>query len=224
MLCAFKQNARFCFRSVVENERIAYHKAKKKGPLSMRKAPDHECIALYKAGDGTAFDELVRRYQDHLYRYIFHIVRSRDEALDLTQDTLLKVLQGLESWEPDAPFRHWLFRIAHNTTVDALRHRGQIAYVSIDEDDEYPDGHLSPEACAQLGQRCRDLEVALGTLSPEHREVLILREFEEMSYRDIAETLRISEGTVKSRIARARAELAALCEAGATALAANDRL
>lgn len=178
----------------------------------MRQTPDHECIALCQNGDRAAFDELVRRYQDHIYRYIFHMVRSRDEALDLTQDTLLKALQGLETWRPDAPFRHWLFRIAYNTTIDALRHRGQIEYIAIEEDDEFPDGNPTPEARAHLGERCRDLQAALGMLSYEHREVLLLREFEEMSYREIADTLCISEGTVKSRIARARAELAALCE------------
>lgn len=189
----------------------------------MRQRPDDECIALYQGGDRTAFDELVRRYQDHLYRYIFHMVRSRDEALELTQDTLLKVLQGLETWRPDAPFRHWLFRIACNTTIDAVRQRKQVQHVPIDEDEDLPDAGMTPESRAHLSERCRDLETALGMLSHEHREVLLLREFEEMSYREIADTLCISEGTVKSRIARARAELVALCEATTETTKANGR-
>jgi RNA polymerase sigma-70 factor (ECF subfamily) len=178
---------------------------------SMRELPDHECIALYQRGNRDAFEELVRRYQDRVYRFILRMVGSREEALELTQDTLLKAFQNLRQWRPEALFRTWLFQIASNTAIDSLRRRKHMEYLPIDVNDELVDPGAGPERLLQLSQRCRNLEEALAKLPHDFRQALLLREFEDMPYSEIALALGINEGTVKSRLARARAMLLALC-------------
>jgi len=179
--------------------------------LSMRELPDHECVALYQRGNRDAFEELVRRYQDRVYRFILRMVGSREEALELTQDTLLKAFQNLRQWRPEALFRTWLFQIASNTAIDNLRRRKHMEYLPIDVNDELVDPGAGPERLLQLSQRCRNLEEALAKLPHDFRQTLLLREFEDMPYSEIALALGINEGTVKSRLARARAMLLALC-------------
>jgi len=179
--------------------------------LSMRELPDHECVALYQRGNRDAFEELVRRYQDRVYRFILRMVGSREEALELTQDTLLKAFQNLRQWRPEALFRTWLFQIASNTAIDSLRRRKHMEYLPIDVNDELVDPGAGPERLLQLSQRCRNLEEALAKLPHDFRQTLLLREFEDMPYSEIALALGINEGTVKSRLARARAMLLALC-------------
>ncbi|UCV07848.1 RNA polymerase sigma factor [Dechloromonas denitrificans] len=167
-------------------------------------------IARAQAGDQRAFTALVRHYQDRLFRFILRLTGNRDEALDLTQESFLKAHQALARWRPEASFRSWLFRIAHNTTLDLLRRRGCIEFISFAE---CPGGEAEPafpDAAPQPDQRLADrqsvelLGRTLQQLPVEQREILLLRELEEMSYSEIAATLGIAEGTVKSRLARAR--------------------
>ncbi len=177
----------------------------------MQRLPDDECVALYQKGNKEAFVELVRRYQDRVYRYIARLIGSREEALELTQETLLKAFLGLSDWRANAPFRAWLFQIASNTAIDTLRRRRIVQYVPMDDEMDFEDHGTDPERNAHIAQRLRDLEALLARLAHEHREILLLREIEEMSYSEIGEILGLNEGTVKSRIARARAALLALC-------------
>lgn len=96
--------------------------------------PDEECIALTQQGNNDdAFSELVRRYQQRIYRYILRIINNPDDALDLTQDTFVKVFLHLNTWQPQALFRTWLFRIATNTTTDYLRRNKLWSYTTFDE-------------------------------------------------------------------------------------------
>lgn len=173
--------------------------------------PDHECVALCQRGDRKAFDELVRRYQHRVYRYVLRMTGSREESLELTQEALLKAFQALPDWRPTAHFRTWLFHIAGNTAIDALRRRRHVQYVSLDDHVEPAGGEPGPEGRSLLDERFRHLEAALARVPPEYRQALLLREVEGMSYEEIAQALAVPEGTVKSRIARARTLLVTLC-------------
>jgi RNA polymerase sigma factor (sigma-70 family) len=170
---------------------------------------DTECVMLARRGEGKAFSELVARYQDRIYRFLLRLTRSPDDALELTQDTFMRAYQGLDRWRPDALFKTWLFRIARNAAFDRLRRDKLVEFVEIEEDAELPDPAAGPEAIVETAQRYRLLEAALARLPADHREILLLREIEEMSYDDIAVVLNLNVGTVKSRIARARAALLA---------------
>lgn len=177
-------------------------------------AGDRSEIALVeraRAGDRHAFTVLVRRYQERVFRFVLRLCGSRDEALDLTQETFMKAHRALPDWRPEATFRTWLFRIAHNATLDVLRRRQRVSFVSTNDPLEdggelvILDPAAQPDARYADRQRIVFLERALRDLPAEQREILLLRELEEMSYGEIATTLEIAEGTVKSRLARARA-------------------
>ncbi len=168
---------------------------------------DHECVARAQRGDVQAFSEMVTRYQDRIYRFLIRLTRSQDDALDLTQETFLRAYQGLDRWRPDARFSTWLFRIARNLAFDLLRRTKRVEFVALEEDIDVADSAPQPDAALDTLQRYGMLEAALSRLPAEHREILLLREIEEMSYDDIAAVLELNPGTVKSRIARARTAL-----------------
>ena len=158
-------------------------------------------------GDGAAFAELVRRYQDRIYRFLLRLTRSPDDALDLTQETFLRAYQGIERWRPEALFRTWLFRIARNQAFDRLRRDRRVEFIELEQDADIASGAPGPDALLEARQSFHLLEQALVRLPAQHREILLLREIEEMSYDDIAMVLDLNIGTVKSRIARARSAL-----------------
>lgn len=171
------------------------------------KPSDDECARRARDGDRAAFAELVRRHQDAVYRFVLRMVGSRDEALDLAQDAFVRAWQALPQWQPEAQFRTWLFRIASNAAVDTLRRRRVVAFEPLDESYEAAASEPDPEKQLELKQRIAALEASLAKLSREHREILLLREVEAMSYDEIGAVLGLSEGTVKSRLARARVAL-----------------
>lgn len=172
--------------------------------------PDEVLVVRAQAGDRNAFSELVRRQQGPVYRFLLRMVRSHDDALELSQDAFLKAWLALPRWQPDARFRSWLFRIVSNTALDAIRRRSLVEFVPMDESFDAPSSEPNPEHRAHVVQEVRQLEKDLAKLAPDHRQILLLREVEEMSYEEIGSVLSLSEGTVKSRLARARAALMGL--------------
>ena len=176
---------------------------------ALHQLDDDECIARAQQGDVAAFSELVARYQDRIYRFLVRLTRSQDDALELTQETFLHAYEALERWRPEARFTTWLFQIARNQAFDWLRRNKRVEFVALDDEQDIgiADPAPTPEGALEAVQRLRELDRALARLPTEHREILLLREIEEMSYDDIADVLDISLGTVKSRIARARAGL-----------------
>lgn len=168
---------------------------------------DAQVAILARQGDQGAFTTLVRRHQNRVFRFILRMIGSRDEALDLTQDTFMKAWHALPTWRPQAPFRSWLFQIARHAALDALRRRSVVRFETLDPDSSIVDGRPGPEALLHTRQRLEMLDAALGQVPIDHREVLLLREVEGLSYTEIAAALQIPQGTVKSRIARARAAL-----------------
>lgn len=173
---------------------------------------DHECVSLFQNGEQDAFAELVRRYQNRVFRFLLRLTGCREEAMELTQDTMIKALRALDGWRPDATFATWLFRIANNAATDRLRRRKVVKYVPFEEHMDFPDPAAGPEEALQSAQRTRILDAALQRLRDDYRQVLLLREIEEMSYAEIGEVLGLRVGTVKSRIARARLALLEFCK------------
>lgn len=160
-----------------------------------------------RRGEGRAFSELVARYQDRVYRFLLRLTRVQEDAMDLTQETFMRAYQNLERWQPDTRFGTWLFRIARNLAFDRFRRERIVEFVELDDDADFPDPSPGPEAELETAQRYRLLEHALGSLPVEHREIILLREIEGMSYDEIGQVLDLRAGTVKSRLARARAAL-----------------
>ncbi len=172
-------------------------------------------VARAQAGDTRAFAALVRQHQERVFRFILRLSGRREDAMDLTQETFMKAYQALPAWQPQAQFRTWLLRIAHNTTLDLLRRQQRVTFVPYaelaadEQDPALPDPAPQPDELLAGRQGIALLERALNELPIEHREILLLRELEDLSYTEIASTLDIAEGTVKSRLARARSAVLA---------------
>jgi len=173
---------------------------------------DLSAITRFKDGDTSAFGEIVAKYQDKVYNLCRHMLGNAADAEDAAQDVFLKAYQALPKFQPDAALYTWLYRIATNTCIDYKRKPIFASLFSDSEEGERLVHDLatddpSPEKLYQSKQLGQALQKSLGKLSPKLRAIIILKEVEELSYEEIADTLEISMGTVKSRIARAREEL-----------------
>ncbi|KAA3653316.1 MAG: sigma-70 family RNA polymerase sigma factor [Proteobacteria bacterium] len=166
-------------------------------------------IARARAGDTGAFATLVRRYQDRVFGFVLRMTGAREEAMELTQDIFLKAWTALPDWRPDARLSTWLLQIARNATLDVLRRRERVGFSALDALPDVADPAPGPDAHYAGRQRQALLLEALGQIAPAHREILLLREIEDLSYADIGTALGLTEGTVKSRLARARLALLA---------------
>lgn len=175
---------------------------------------DQATARLAQQGDPKAYEALVRRYQDRVYRHLLHLTGSREEALELAQEAFIRAWQALPEWRPDAQFGTWLMRIASNAALDVLRRRKVVTFLPLEDDYDAPAGAPGPEAQLDARRRIVALDAALAKLTPGHREILLLREVEGLSYGELGEVLAIDEGTVKSRLARARAALLAVYPKG----------
>lgn len=180
----------------------------------MSDTSDWELVARARSGDMKAFAMLVERYQAPLIHFCLRMVGSHEDAQDLAQDSFVRVYRYLDRLEPQAKFSTVLFGMARNLTLNFLRdsaRRGRGKTQSLTREDEQErvieDGNYRPDRSARLKEIERVLERALEDLSPEHREILILRELQGMDYDGIAEVVRCRKGTVKSRLARAREQL-----------------
>ena len=181
--------------------------------------PDREAIEAFRAGDPAAFDRLVRRHQDRIHRLARRLLSDAEAALDAAQETFVKAWRALDRFEGQARFSTWLTRIAINQCRNELRRRRTVKHtrpLSLDataNGTETPRRELLPSSEPQSWEMARGREVdsaireALGRLEPEAREVLLLREVEDLSYEDMADVLDVPVGTVRSRLHRARAEL-----------------
>ena len=175
--------------------------------IDARTRADEADVARARAGDTAAFAALVRRHQDRVFGFILRMLDARDEAMELTQDVFVKAWQALPGWRPEARFSTGLLQIARNAALDQLRRRRLIQFAPLDDGMDVADTAPGPEARYASRQRQALLENALQQIAAEHREILLLREIEDLSYGELAAVLGIAEGTVKSRLARARAAL-----------------
>ncbi|HRK34452.1 MAG TPA: sigma-70 family RNA polymerase sigma factor [Candidatus Hydrogenedentes bacterium] len=180
----------------------------------MSEVSDWDLVARARAGDAEAFALLVRRYEAPLIHFCMRMAGSLEDAQDIAQDSFVRVYRYLDRLRPDAKFSTVLFGMARNLTLNFLRdsgRRGRGVTVSLTRDDEseqsIADGAARPDESARLQEIEGLIGQALNLISPEHREVLILREIQGMDYETIGEIIECRSGTVKSRIARAREQL-----------------
>ena len=174
-----------------------------------------EELLLEKArhGDQEAFGELVRLYEKKVYALTLRMCKNPDDAAEAAQEAFLSAWQGLKFFRGEASFSTWLYRLASNACVDLLRkeqrHRA-VSGPSLNDEDTYmdiADDAATPQELAERSELREQIEEGLQSLTPEHREVLILRELHQLSYDEIAQTLDLDTGTVKSRISRGRKAL-----------------
>jgi RNA polymerase sigma-70 factor (ECF subfamily) len=165
--------------------------------------------------DPELFQQLALPLFDSLYNMAHWLTGNRADAEDLVQETFAKALKGLDRFQPETNFRAWMFRILRNTFLTSRSGLAVRMTSSLDEDEsvgEKLQGGETPESALLLKFDQEAVRRALAELDVLHREVLLLCEVEEMSYREIAETLSIPIGTVMSRIARARRALRQLLQ------------
>lgn len=182
--------------------------------------PDYTVVERCLSGDASAWEELVRLHTRRVYGLCYRFTGKDSEAQDLTQDVFLRVFKALGSFRSsEGSFTTWLARLTRNLLIDHYRRtRNERVTDSIEE--QLPRVEVRTEGVAAIPSRPDSalagreaselLQGALGKLSPELRETIILRDLQEMEYREIAEILSIPEGTVKSRLNRGRAELGRL--------------
>ena len=169
-------------------------------------------LARAKRGELDAFEELVRRYEKRVYAVALRSSGSPEDAADIVQVVFLRAWRSIESFRGDSGFSTWLFRITMNMCVDFARHKhAQPRTQSMVDEEEnerpMPDTAPTPEEHLENRELGRELAAALEEISEEHRRIVLLRDVSGMSYTEIAEVLEISEGTVKSRLSRARIAL-----------------
>jgi RNA polymerase sigma-70 factor (ECF subfamily) len=187
---------------------------------------DQQLVHDTRNGDQTAFRALVERHQRKAFAVALGIVRDHDDALDICQEAFLRVYRGLDNFDGDSRFFTWLYRILHNLAIDHLRRR-RFHTISLDDDenvmpiaDSSVDG--DPERNLSRQRLVASLDEGLAALSPVQRAVLMLREVQGLSYKEIAQSVGCSIGTVMSRLFHARKKLLKAIEAkeGVTILAA----
>ena len=168
-------------------------------------------LARCRQGDDLAWEALVRQYQGRVYAVAYHFMRDREEARDTAQEIFIKIYRGLGSMREGDRFLPWMLRLARNCCVDRLRRlkvRTPPAEVPVDEAPQIVAAVPSPEDSSLTGARHGLLYRAIARLGEKNREMILLREIQELKLEEIAEMLGLPLGTVKSRSHRARLELA----------------
>jgi RNA polymerase sigma-70 factor, ECF subfamily len=172
---------------------------------------DWELVARARSGEVEAFAELVDRYQGPVIHFCRRMITSKEDAEDLAQETFLRLYRALDRIAPKAKFSTLLFGIARNLTRNFIRdgkRRGHDRVLPLEKADPVrADAVNRPDRRAHGGEIAALIEEALAQLSPEHREILILREIEDQDYESMAEILGCRIGTVRSRLARAREQV-----------------
>ena len=187
--------------------------------LALIPATDHDLIALARTGSEKAYRELLDRYQRPVFSLVYRMVRDRELAEDLAQETFVKVFNHLDRFNPKYKFSSWIFKIASNLAIDTLRKREPVTVsldgsrhaesaeeiestrITVESKDENPEEFLEAK---ELGQ---EIERAIGLLRPDYRTAILLRHVEGRAYEEIAEVMGEPLGTVKTFIHRARGEL-----------------
>ena len=190
-----------------------------KGPADLASASDQDVVLRARAGQEAAYRELIRRYERPIFSLIYRMVRDRELAEDLAQETFIKALNALHSYRPEFKFSSWIFKIANNAAIDHLRRR-ELDTLSLEGSPNAETAEAIEATSLQIGDRAESpldelearelggqIEQAIGRLRPEYRSCILLRHVEGRAYEEIAEILNLPLGTVKTYIHRARNEL-----------------
>lgn len=187
--------------------------------MALIQSTDHDLVVLARTGSEKAYRELLDRYQRPVFSLIYRMVRDREQAEDLAQETFVKVFNHLESFNPKYKFSSWIFKIASNLSIDHLRKKEpetvsldgsrhattaeetEASRIQVESRDE------NPEQFVEARELGAEIEQAIGKLRPEYRTAIVLRHVEGRPYEEISEIMDVPLGTVKTYIHRARSEL-----------------
>jgi RNA polymerase sigma-70 factor (ECF subfamily) len=180
---------------------------------------DQDVVLRARSGQEAAYRELIRRYERPVFALLFRMVRDRELAEDLAQETFVKALNAIDSYRPEFKFSSWIFKIGNNAAIDHLRRR-ELDTLSLDGSPHAETPEAMQATALQIGARQESpldtveakelgsaIEAAIGSLRPEYRSCILLRHVEGRAYEEIAEILNLPLGTVKTYIHRARNEL-----------------
>lgn len=176
---------------------------------------EQQLVLRAKAGDDEAFAQLMRDNEKRIYNLTLRMTGNPEDAMDLAQEAFLNAWRGLKFFKGDSAFSTWVYRLASNACIDHLRRQKRRQDISapmpVDEEDDtppdIPDDRFQPEQELERQELRNAVSAGLSRLSDEHRQVLVMREINGLSYQEIADVLDLEAGTVKSRIARARNSL-----------------
>ena len=176
---------------------------------------EHELIARCQRGDLTAYEPLVNKYRERIHAQAFNLTRNADDAYDLCQETFVKAWKSLKNFRGQSSFYTWLYRITTNLGIDLIRSKEKNPTTAFDDALEKEETEENKPFARQdlpsdqllRKELSQAIDAAIAKLTPEHREVILLREFEALDYREIAHTVGCSIGTVMSRLHYARANL-----------------
>lgn len=169
-----------------------------------------------KAGDVSAFEELIESYQKKIYNLSYRIIGNYDDAADMAQEVLIRIFRSIASFKGQSSFSTWIYRITTNVCLDEIRRKKNKKIISLDEEIRMEDGEikrqimsddLQPDAVAEQEELRSIVSNAINSLPDDHRLVITLRDIQGLSYDEISTVLDCPIGTVKSRISRARLAL-----------------
>jgi RNA polymerase sigma-70 factor (ECF subfamily) len=168
---------------------------------------DEELVTAFRAGDSSAFDALVQRWERKIQGAVYRIMGSGEEAKDLTQETFLRAYRGLSTFKSEARFSSWLYQIALNLCRDRLRQKRGRTLVSIDDLDAASSARIerkgpSAHEVVEARDLARAVSAAMALLPEEQREVITLKEYQGLTFQEIANVLRVPVSTVKTRLYR----------------------
>jgi len=170
---------------------------------------DEMCAAHVQRGDRNAFGVLVDRYQEKLHRYGKKFLSAQEDVEDIVQDVFINAYRNIQSFDLSQRFSPWIYRIAHNAFVDSLKQKTRSPFISMDFDTLL--SHAASDESVENERDQKEMKVmidrGLDQLSPKYREAIILYYLEELSYKEIADVLKIPIGTVGARVKRAREDL-----------------
>ncbi len=185
--------------------------------VAVENLSDHELIAAVKNGDEDAFAEIVRRYRNPLTNYLYRFLNDYEEAVDLVQETFVRVYFAIERYHTEYAFSTYIYRIATNLAISEIRKRKRRRILSLtglfqSEDEQEiefqpPDQRKLPDENLIEDERSRVIAAAIATLPEKYRAAIVLRDVEGKSYEEVAQILELGLGTTKSRISRARGHL-----------------
>ena len=187
-------------------------KSKQSGPRE-KKPSDEDLIERFQKGDLYAFDLIVKRYKEQLLNFVYRFVGNQEEAEDIVQETFLRVYRKRKAYKRIAKFSTWIYTIAGNLSRTELRRRKRRKLFSVtdmgyeDRDYEISDEGYNPENHVEGVIQEEIIHAEINNLSPKFREVIILRDVQELSYEEISKIIRVPIGTVKSRVNRGRLKL-----------------
>ncbi|MGH9764055.1 MAG: RNA polymerase sigma factor [Blastocatellia bacterium] len=184
------------------------------GSRSPEAATDHELLAAIRDGDESAFQEIVRRYRNPIINFVYRMLDDYERSVDLAQETFLRVFTSASRYQASYSFSTYIYRIASNLAISELRQRKRRRLVPLlsqftdDNGDQLemdlPDANTLQDESLIEDERKKAVTRAINSLPAKYRVAVVLRDIEGLSYENIAEVLKLSEGTVKSRINRAR--------------------